>query len=133
MKNGKKSTGEKILVKSLKSLQKSTVKKPLTVLQSAIINASSTFKVNEQSVKKGKRKAIKIVPSFIISDSLRITTALKLIKSVATKNKNSNHLYQNLLTESLSTAGLRSQAIDKKNDVQKQILLNKRYLARFRW
>ena len=89
MKSGRKTTGEKILLKSLKSLQKSTGKNFKTLLHSAIVNSASAFKVNEQAVKKGKRKATKSIPSFIISDSLRITTALKLLMKVSVKNKSS--------------------------------------------
>ena len=133
MKNGKKNTSEKILIQSLKSLQKSTAKNPIAVIQTAIINSTSTFKVSEQSVKKGKRKAIKTIPSFILGDSLRITAAFKLMKKTSIKNKNSNHFYQSLFTEFLSTASLKSQTIDQKNNVQRQILMNKRYLTKFKW
>ena len=133
MKSGKKKTGEKILLKFLKSLQKSTDKNFKVLLQSAIINSTSTFKLNEQSIKKGKRKAKKNIPSFIISDSLRIITALKLIKKVSAKNKSSNYFYQSLVDEILASSALKGQSVDQKNDVQKQILENKRYLSKFRW
>jgi ribosomal protein S7 len=59
MKSGKKKTGEKILLKFLKSLQKSTDKNCKVLLQSAIINSTPAFKLTEQSIKKGKRKAKK--------------------------------------------------------------------------
>ena len=133
MKNGKKNTGEKILFKSVKFLQKSTTKKSVAVIQTAIINSTLTFKVNEQLIKKGKRKITKIIPSFLMSDSLRVTAALKLIKKISSKNKSANYFYQSLLTEFLSTAGLNSQTINQKIEIQKQILLNKRYLTKFRW
>jgi ribosomal protein S7 len=133
MKSGKKKTGEKILLKFVKSLQKSTDKNSKLLLQLAIINSTSTFKLNEQSTKKGKRKAKKSIPAFIISDSLRITTALKLIVKVSAKNKNSNSFYQSLMAEILSSSASKGQSIDQKNELQKQILINKRYLSKFRW
>jgi ribosomal protein S7 len=133
MKSGKKKTGEKILLKFVKSLQKSTDKNSKVLLQLAIINSTSTFKLNEQSIKKGKRKAKKNIPAFIISDSLRITTALKLIVKVSAKNKNSNSFYQSLMAEILSSSASKGQSIDQKNELQKQILINKRYLSKFRW
>ena len=133
MKSGKKTTGEKILLKSLKSLQKSTDKNFKILLHSAIINSASAFKVNEQAVKRGKRKAIKSIPSFIISDSLRVTTALKLLTKISTKNKSSDFLYKKLMTEILSSSALKGQSVDQKNEIQKQILVNKRYLSKFRW
>ena len=83
LKSGKKKTGEKIVLKFFKSLQKSTDKSCKVLLQSAIINSTPAFKLTEQSIKKGKRKAKKNIPSFIINDSLRIITALKLIKKVS--------------------------------------------------
>lgn len=133
MKSGKKITGEKILLKSLKSLQKLTDKSFKVLLHSAIVNSASAFKINEQAVKKGKRKAIKSIPSFIINDSLRITTALKLLTKISTKNKNSNFLYKKLVSEILSSSAMKSQSIDRKNEIQRQILVNKRYLSKFRW
>ena len=133
MKSGRKRTGEKILLRSLKLLQKSTGKNFKILLHSAIINSASAFKVTEQVVKKGKRKATRSIPSFIINDSLRIVTTLKLLTRVSVKNKNSNSLYRKLTTEILSSSALKSQSIDQKNEVQRQILINKRYLSKFRW
>lgn len=133
MKSGKKKTGEKIVIKFLKLLQKSTVKDFKMILQSAIINSTSTFKLNEQAIKKGKRRAKKYVPSFIISDSLRIVTTLKLIKKVSAKNRSSSYFYQSLMAEVLAASTSKGQSVDQKNELQKQILINKRYLSKFRW
>ena len=133
MKGGKKNTGEKILTKSLKLTHKSTTQKTISVFHSAVVNSSSAFKISEQAVKKGKRKSTKTIPSFIISDSKRITNTIKLLKGISSKNKNSNHLYQNLSLELLSSAASKSQTVDQKNNIQKQILMNKRYLTKFRW
>jgi ribosomal protein S7 len=133
MKSGKKKTGEKILLKFLKSLQKSTDKNCKVLLQSAIINSTPAFKLTEQSIKKGKRKAKKNIPSFIIHDSLRIITSLKLIKKVSSKHKSINYFYQSLANEILASSASKSQSVDQKNELQKQILINKRYLSKFRW
>lgn len=133
MKSGGKKTGEKILTKFLKLLQKSTDKDFKIILQSAIINSTSTFKLNEQSIKKGKRRATKYIPSFIISNSLRIMTTLKLIKKVSVKSRGSNSFYQSLTTEVLAASALKGQSVDQKNELQQQILINKRYLSKFRW
>lgn len=133
MLEGKKKTGEKILLKFAKRLQKSSDKKFKHLFQLAIINSTPTFKLNEQIVKKGKRKAVRITPSFIANDSLRIMTSLKFIKTTVSKNKKSVQFYESLSEEILASAVLKSQAVDKKNDLQKQILINKRYLSKFRW
>jgi len=133
MLQGKKKTGEKILLKFAKRLQKSSDKNFKHLFQLAIINSTPTFKLNEQIVKKGKRKAVRITPSFIANDSLRIMTSLKFIKTTVSKNKKSIQFYESLSEEILASAVLKSQAVDKKNDLQKQILINKRYLSKFRW
>lgn len=133
MESGKKRTGEKILLKFAKSLQKSTPKNFQNVLQLAIINSTSVFKLNEQTMKKGKRKSKKITPSFIMKDSLRVMTAVKLIKAVAQKDKNSLNFYSSLKKEIIDASSLKGQSTEQKNKLQNQILLNKRYLAKFRW
>ena len=120
-------------MKALKALQKSTNKNSKDLLQRFIINSTSTFKLNEQVVKKGKRKVTKITPSFILNDSLRISTSLKSIKKVIKKSKQSNSFYSRLSEEILSSSQLKGQVVEKKNELQKQILLNKRYLSKFRW
>lgn len=133
MKNGKKHTGEKILLKLSKSLQKSTRKNFQTIIQLAIINLTPAFKLNEQTMKKGKRKSKKMTLSFIIKDSLRVMTALKSIKEVAQKEKSSGSFSQRLCKEILDTSLFKSSSIEQKVKLQNQILLNKRYLSKFRW
>lgn len=133
MKNGKKHTGEKILLKLSKSLQKSTQKNFQNLIQLAVINAAPAFKLNEQTMKKGKRKSKKIIPSFIVKDSLRIMTALKSLKDVAHNDKNSNSFYKRLHKEVLGASMLKSGSTEQKAKLQNQVLLNKRYLAKFRW
>lgn len=133
MKSGKKHTCEKILLKSSKLLQKSSKKNFQNLVQLAVINTTSAFKLNEQVMKKGKRKSTKVTPSFIIKDSLRIMTALKFIKNTVQKNKRSTDFYKNLANEILASSSLKSQSIEQKTKLQTQILLNKRYLSKFKW
>jgi ribosomal protein S7 len=133
MKNGKKHTGEKILLKLSKSLQKSTQKNFQTIIQLAIINITPAFKLNEQIMKKGKRKSKKMILSFIVKDSLRIMTALKFIKNFAQKEKNYSSFYRKLNKEILDTSQVQGSLIEQKAKLQTQLLLNKKYLAKFRW
>lgn len=133
MKNGKKRTSEKILLRSSKLLQKSSNKNFQNLVQLAIINTTSAFKINEQVMKKGKRKSKKVTPSFIVKDSLRIMTALKFIKNTVQRNKSSTSLYKDLANEILSSFLSKSQSIEQKTKLQTQILVNKRYLSKFKW
>jgi len=133
MHSGKKTTSEKILLKSVKRVQKQSVKNFKQQLKSALINTTPTFKVNEQIVKRGKRKSVKVVPSFISGDTLRLTSALKLLKTSAVKSRKSQPFYVSLVDEILSASISKSMAVDKKAEIQSQVLLNKRYLSKFRW
>jgi ribosomal protein S7 len=133
MRNGKKHTGEKILLKSSKLLQKSSKKPFRNLVQLAVINTTSAFKLNEQVMKKGKRKSTKVTPSFIVKDSLRIMTALKYIKTTVYKNKSSINFHKSLVKEILASSSLKGQSVEQKTKLQTQILLNKRYLSKFKW
>jgi|JI102314A2RNA_FD_contig_111_380014_length_1864_multi_3_in_0_out_0_1 ribosomal protein S7 len=133
MKNGKKYTGEKILLKLSKSLQKSTQKNFQSIIQLAIINITPAFKLNEQITKMGKRKSKEMVLSFIVKDSLRIMNALKSIKNVVQKDKSSSSFSKKLSREVLAASALKGLSVEQKTKLQNQILLNKRYLAQFRW
>lgn len=131
--SGNKQTSEKILVKFAKRLQKLTHKNFKKLFQLAVINSTLTFKLNEQIIKKGKRKAMKSTPSFILNDSLRVSTSLKLIKTTISKSKSPIFFYESLANEILLSSKSKSQSVDKKTELQRQILLNKRYLSKFRW
>ena len=100
----------------------------------SIINTTPIFKVNEQSLKKGKRKSKKETPIFIVSDSLRIMLALKFIRRAVAKKQTSVNFYKTLTNELLDASSLNSsQSVEQKNELQKKTLLNKRYLSKFRW
>ena len=133
MRDGKKRTGEKILLRLSKSLQKSTRKNFQSLVQSAVANLTPAFKLNEQTMKKGKRKSKKIIPSFIMKDSLRLMSALKTIKYTAQKDKSPSSFYKRISAEVLDASSHRGSASDHKTRLQNQVLLNKRYLAKFRW
>nr|BBC77620.1 ribosomal protein S7 [Nitzschia sp. PL1-4] len=133
MLSGKKNTGEKILLRFAKQLQKSSNKNFKALVKLAIMNSTPAFKLNEQIVKKGKRKAVRTISSFITNDSLRVLTSLKLIKTTVTKNKGSKQFYEQFADEILASSNLKSSSVEKKTELQKQVLLNKRYLSKFRW
>lgn len=131
--NGKKRIGEKILLKLAKRVQKLASKNFKNLIQIAIVNSTPAFKLKEQVVKKGKRKSIKISPSFILKDSLRIMASLKFIRDAALKINNSTFFYERLAKEILDASSQKGMAVVRKNDSQKDALVNKRYLSKFRW
>jgi ribosomal protein S7 len=133
MKRGKKTTGEKILLKFVKSFQKSSKKKFIALFQASIMNTTPVFSVNTQVVKKGKRKFTKDVPSFLSNHSLRISNALSFLKQSVNKEKKTGHFYKMFAREVLASSLSNSSSTLKKNEVQKQVLLNKRYWSNFKW
>lgn len=130
MQNGQKETCEKILLKTIKKTQKSNKQNFKSLLQLTIVNLTPTFKLNKQSKKRGKRKSLTYTPYFIPNDSLRINFALKLLKSTSKKDKLS---FESLSEEILLSSSLKSQSIEQKNELQKQVLSQKRYFYKFRW
>lgn len=133
MSNGQKETCEKILTKTLKNLQRSNNKNYKNILQLFILTLTPIFKLNTQSKKRGKKKNIVFTPYLIPDNELRVNFALKLLRSTLLKNKKtefSKDLTQEILTSILLS---QSSSIEKKGEIQKQVLAQKRYFYKFRW
>ena len=133
MQKGKKETSERILNQTIKKIQKLEKKNCKNQLQLAIMNLTPTFKLNKQSKKRGKKKQMNHVPNFLPNNYLRIGFALKLLKLTLLKNKKGKtceHLAKEILTSSNS---VKSISIEQKNELQKQVLSQKRYFYKFRW
>jgi hypothetical protein len=130
MQNGSKQICEKNLLKSSKILQKSSKKRFQSLLQLSIINTALTFKFNEKIIKKGKRRSVKTSAFFIISDFVRITEALKSLKMQ--KHKNTNIIIA-FGKKVLISSYFKNQLTEQKTKLQTQILVNKRYLSKFKW
>ena len=133
MKNGNKKTAEKILKKSLKLIQKKDKKNHISLLKHSIINSTPTFKINVQSKKRGKRKTKKEIPTFIRTDSERIISSFNILTENSLRNKAINGFYKKIANEVLETAVQKGKSIEQRNEIQKQVLMQKRYLANFRW
>ena len=133
MRNGDKKTVEKIIKKSFKLLQKQNNKNYLNIVKHSIINSTPIFKINVQSKKRGKRKVKKEIPTFINKNILRIVASFNFLSENALKNKDLNCFYQKITKEIIDSSLQKSRSIEQKNEIQKQVLLQKRYLLNFRW
>lgn len=134
MVNGSKKTSEKILLKSLKELQKESTKQSQKIIQLALIQSTPTFKLHKISNKKRKKrnKKVREIPAFIPRQINRTSLAIKFILSSAVKKK-LNNLNQKLTNEILLTAQSKSNSIELKNELQKQVLSKKRFFTYYRW
>lgn len=133
-KNGEKKTSEKILLKSLKKLQKDSTKQTEDIIKTALIHSTPIFKVHIIKNKKQRKKnrRIKKIPYFIVNNSSRISLAIKFIVQ-AMKKKKSEPLYSKLNNEVLLSSQQKGESIEIKTDIQKQVLINKRYFNFYRW
>lgn len=132
MKNGEKKTSEKLLLQSVKELQKNSSKETKTLIKLALLNTTPVLKLNviKNKKRKGKKKT-KIIPSFIPNNRARISKAIKFILE-AIKKKPGN-FYTKFNKELLLNSQNLGDAVQIKNDNQKQALIHKRYLTFFRW
>lgn len=137
MKKGGKETSEKVLLKSVKELQKNTLKKTENIIKSALLNTIPIFKMNTIIKKrKKKKKTIREVPIFLVYNKSRISEAIKLIIKTSKKiKKNITSYYLKLVVELLDDCkdDVESDAVLIKNNLQKKILAQKKYLRNYRW
>jgi ribosomal protein S7 len=133
MKNGKKTTSEKVILQSFKELQKNSLKKTNEIIKLALIYSIPIFKLNvikNKKVKKKKQK-LKEVPSFITNNNSRVSLAIKFILKTIKKKK--EIFYNKLNKELLLNSQKKGETIQIKNILQKEILKKKRYLKFYRW
>jgi len=132
--NGEKKTSEKILLQSLKELQKSSLKQTKELIKNALAYSTPIFKLHiiENKKQKKKNRKIKEIPSFIYSNTSRVSLAIKIIIEAVKKQKH-KFFATKLNKEILLNSQQKGDAIQLKNDLQKKVLLNKRYFYFYRW
>lgn len=130
--NGKKHTSEKILLKTLKILQKESSQQCADLLRFALTNATPIFKMHKISNKNKRKKKIREIPAFISKPATRESSTIKLI--LAHVEKKSVSCYPKKLKNEIFLAARNenSSALAKK-ELQKKILLKKHLFAYFRW
>ena len=132
--NGKKNKSEKITLKSIKALQKSSKKPAVKLFQLALIHNTPIFKISTSTQKKRtkrKRKA-RIRPAFISNKSARTSFAISLIIKAASKQKK-QPFFQKFLFEILTSSQKESNSIEMKKDIQRQALSNRYFFRYYRW
>lgn len=129
--NGKKNTSEKIILQSFKELQKISLKKTNDLIKLAVIYSIPIFKLNIIRNKKSKKRKFKEVPSFISNNSYRISLAIKFI--IATINDKKENIKNKLTKEIILCSQQKGNTVLAKNNLQKNILLKKKFLNFYRW
>ena len=134
MKRGAKKTSEKILTKSFKALQRSSLKQSDKLVQLGISLASPTFKIHKlrNKNKKNRKQKVREIPFFIVTKAARAALAIKLIKQSLKRKFESSAT--KLAKEILLAAKNQSEAIDKKALLHESIADQKLQTSSFfRW
>lgn len=133
--NGKKTTSEKLFLKSLKELQINSTKQTKKILQLYLINSTPVFKLEEsfnKRVKKSKRK-VRLTPIFINKIQNRTSLGIKFFISYLRKIKDKKYFYKKLMDEILLIAENIGSIPEIKKENQKKVIANKRYIKHYRW
>lgn len=133
MSKGRKETGEKILLKSVKELQKDSNKDSNKIYQLGICYSTPIFRTHKirNKNKKKRSKNFKEIPGFIKNKQFRNSMAIKLILKNA--KKKGELLYKRLNKEVTASSQNKSNTIQLKTELQKNVLLNKRLFLYYRW
>ena len=132
LKNGKKLVSEKILTKSLKSIQKSQKKPHNEIVKLAVINSTPMFRVIKLKNKRRKKKSTKEIPAFLSTYLYRTSWSLKYL-SKTLSSKIDTGFSNKLKHEILSSAKHESSTITLKNELQTKAFEKKKYFRHYRW
>ena len=97
-KNGKKIKSEKILLQTIKELQKPFKKQSKKIIQLSLVLSSPLFKLFVITNKKRKKNPSKLIPTFVSTQSVRMSLAIKSIIQETRINKNVS-FYKELKTQ----------------------------------
>jgi ribosomal protein S7 len=130
--NGEKKTSENSLLKSFKELQKQSNKSTKKLVQLAIMYSLPIFKLHKMTQKKKRKKQVREIPAFILNEKARISLAIKFIIA-SVKKKTADHFHVKLKHEILLNSQNKGDAASVKSELQKQVLLKKRFFRFYRW
>lgn len=126
MVSGNKTLCEKLILKTVKLIQKSSDKNFLDLFKLAIINSSPTLQIKKIKRKRKKLKEFSYIPN----EKTRIFLSLKLILGVLKKDSKNFH---NKLKQEIFEISKNTSNINKiKENNQEQSLKLKKY-SHFRW
>ena len=128
MVNGNKTTSEKILLKSLKLIQKNQLKKNFEkIVLLSLINNSPT--VNIKNIRRKRKRTLEF--PFLLKPHLRISYGIKFLLKHS-KNYTEKSSYSNLEFELVNSAKKVSSSFKHKKDLYKNAFLKKKFTT-YRW
>jgi len=128
MSNGNKSTSEKVILKSLKKIQKIHNKKKFDeLIKLGLINSSPI--VYLKHIKRKRKQTVEF--PFLLQFNSRLSYGIKFILNNC-KSKNSNPFYKQLELELINSSKNLSKSVEKKKNLHQQAFLKKKF-ANYRW
>lgn len=126
MLNGNKQTSEKLLLKSLKNVQKMVNKKNFKDLTKlALINSSPVFYIKK--IKRKRKNSLEF--PFLLKPNLRISYSLNFMLKFSEKKNSFIYYFSNELLNSSKNS---SFSVKKTQDIYKESFVKKKF-ANYRW
>ena len=127
MKNGKRSTAERILYQSFDIIKEKTSDDPLKVFKKAIDNVKPSLEVKSRRV-GGSNYQVPVE----VNPNRRLSLSIRWIVGYATSRGDGKTMQEKLANELLDAANLRGGAVKKREDTHRMAEANKAF-AHYRW
>jgi len=130
IRNGKKETSLKILLKTFKELQKVSLTQSNKLINLSLIHITPIFKIHKMMKKRNPVRILEI-PVIANSNKSKVFLAIKLLLSIVKNNKKSNFSIQFSKKILLNTTNEEFFA-QLKNNIQRQALAKKHLFYYYR-
>lgn len=130
--DGKKNKSEGIVFQSLKVLQKTSKKSSKKLMKLALGHGIPIFRLHSVTKKKKKKQKPRFIPTFVHSKTSRISFSIKFIVKIA-KKAQAQSFFKKLTKELLFSAKNKSNSIEIKKEIQKEVLFNRHFFKYYRW
>ena len=127
MKNGKRSTAEGIIYRSLDIIKAKTGDDPLKVFKKAIDNVKPSVEVKSRRV-GGSNYQVPIE----VNPNRRLSLSIRWLASYARARGDGKTMQEKLASELLDASSLRGSAVKKREDTHRMAEANKAF-AHYRW
>ena len=127
MKDGKRSTAERIMYKALSIVQEKTGDEPVKTFKKAIENAKPSLEVKSRRV-GGSNYQVPVE----VNPNRRLSLSIRWIVGYATSRGDGKTMQEKLANELMDAANLRGGAVKKREDTHRMAEANKAF-AHYRW
>jgi small subunit ribosomal protein S7 len=127
MKDGKRSTAERIMYKALAIVQEKTQDEPVKTFKKAIENAKPSLEVKSRRV-GGSNYQVPVE----VNPNRRLSLAIRWVVTYATERADGKTMQEKLANEFMDAANMRGGAVKKREDTHRMAEANKAF-AHYRW